>query len=92
MALSKRSSVFIADAESFPGGSRKLAYELKVFHEAGFTVSLGNCVTEDEVIQQGQAKDAILLVEPRMKLTERTFQSLPQCKVVLRYGVGVGCH
>lgn len=81
-------SVLIADPQVYPGGISQFKYELNAFREAGIEAILGTCVTEDDIIQQGQKKDVILLAgNPPMG--EKAFKNLPDCKAVLRYGVGV---
>jgi len=45
-----------------------------------------DCVTEDEIIEAAKDADAILTGGAQM--TRRVLESLPKCKVVVRYGVG----
>ena len=45
-----------------------------------------DCVTEDEIIEAAKDADAILTGGAQM--TRRVLESLPKCKVIVRYGVG----
>ncbi|MFJ7308980.1 C-terminal binding protein [Peribacillus frigoritolerans] len=61
--------------------------EKKVLEEQGFTVVLERCNTEEEVIEKCQAADG--LINQYAPITKKVLSSLPNCKVVVRYGVGV---
>ncbi len=61
--------------------------EKEVLEKQGFTVRLEQCYTEEDVIDKCQ--DAVGLINQYAPLTKRVLSSLPNCKVVVRYGVGV---
>lgn len=82
----KRLSVFIADHQYF-GEPDYFRYEVMGFQKAGIDVCFGTCITEADLIEQGQRMDAILLCN-NPPMGARAFASLPECKLVLRYGVG----
>jgi len=50
-------------------------------------VIVGQCKTEDEIIQI--AKDADGLIVQYASITRRVIESLEKCKVIARYGIGV---
>jgi len=61
--------------------------EKKVFEEAGFDWELFDCKTEDEVIEHCAGAAGILSQYAPIKA--RAIASLPELKVLSRYGVGV---
>jgi D-3-phosphoglycerate dehydrogenase len=61
--------------------------ERKVLEEQGFTVVLEQCRTEEDVIEKCQ--EAAGIINQYAPLTEKVLSSLPNCKVIVRYGVGV---
>lgn len=61
--------------------------EKKVFEEAGFDWELLDCETEDEVIENCTGAAGILSQYASIKA--RAIASLPELKVLSRYGVGV---
>jgi D-3-phosphoglycerate dehydrogenase / 2-oxoglutarate reductase len=61
--------------------------EREVLEERGFIVRLEQCNTEEEVINK--CHDAVGLINQYAPLTEKVLSSLPNCKIVVRYGVGV---
>lgn len=67
----------------------KLDFEETVFEESGLDIEFikVNCKTEDEVIEA--AKDADALLNQYAPISRRVIESLTNCKVISRYGVGV---
>lgn len=82
----RRFSIFIADYQYF-GDVDYFNYEVSEFNKAGMDVHFGTCTTEDDLIRQGQKMDAILLCN-NPPMGRKAFESLPDCKLVLRYGIG----
>ena len=67
---------------------RFLSYsaEEKILSAAGADLVLGQCQSEEEVIQLGRDADALMVV--KAPITEKVINSLQKCRVILRYGVG----
>lgn len=61
--------------------------EKKVLAEAGIELEIFQCKTEDDLIEQFQGIHAAL--NQYAPFTEKVFASLPDLKLVVRYGVGV---
>lgn len=61
--------------------------ERKMFEEAGATLEISQCTTEEEVIQASQG--AIALINSDIPITRKIIESLPDLKVIARYGIGV---
>lgn len=61
--------------------------ERDVLEKQGFIVRLEQCRTEEDVIEKCQ--DAIGLINQYAPLTKKVLSSLPNCKMIVRYGVGV---
>lgn len=61
--------------------------ETAVFEKAGIPWRLCHCHTEDDLIRE--CKGAVSVCNQYAKFTEKVFASLPELKVVVRYGVGV---
>jgi D-3-phosphoglycerate dehydrogenase len=74
--------VLITDAE-YPN----IDLERAVLEEAGFEVELAQCRTAEQVIQAGQGASG--LVVQYAPITRHVLESLPDVRVVSRYGVGV---
>ncbi len=55
---------------------------------AGINAQLieGNCTSEDDIIEVARDADALLVV--KSQITRRIMEALPQCKVIVRYGIG----
>ncbi|MBO8137317.1 MAG: C-terminal binding protein [Desulfotomaculum sp.] len=64
-----------------------LKYEEEVINEVGAELVGVQCKTEDEIIEQ--CKDAVGLINQYSPITRKVMESLPNLKVVARYGVGV---
>lgn len=58
----------------------------KIFEEHGIEFILEDCQTEDEIIEKCRDADALLVIY--RKITPRIMDSLTNCKVILRYGIG----
>lgn len=63
------------------------AIERKIVEDAGFEFVMGSCKSEDEVIENYSDADAILNIATKM--TEKSISQLKNCKVMIRYGIGV---
>lgn len=63
------------------------AVERKIVEDAGFEFIMGTCKNEDEVIEKYRDADAILNIATKM--TEKSISQLKNCKVMIRYGIGV---
>lgn len=63
------------------------AVERKIIEDAGFDFIIGTCKNEDEVIEKYRDADAILNIATKM--TEKSISQLKNCKVMIRYGIGV---
>ena len=61
--------------------------EQRVFAEADFDVHLAECKTASDVIEQ--ARDADALINQYAPIDENVLAHLTQCRIVVRYGVGV---
>lgn len=61
--------------------------ERRVLAEAGFDVNLAECKTASDVIEQ--ARDADALINQYAPIDENVLAHLVQCRIVVRYGVGV---
>lgn len=68
---------------SFP----EVAAERSRVEAAGGVLEVARCRTEDDVIAACQ--DANVLLVQWAPITERVLRGLPQCRVVIRYGIGV---
>ncbi len=75
--------VLITDAE-YPDLH---ALEVPPLQEAGFTVAIAQCRSEQDVIVAGQ--DAHALITQYAPITRHVLEALPQIRLVSRYGVGV---
>jgi len=64
-----------------------LAIETEILARNGIQVLGGQCKSEDELIAIAQDADALLVQYARVG--ERTIKSMPDCKVIARYGIGV---
>ncbi|MCX5804195.1 MAG: hypothetical protein NTU69_11820 [Proteobacteria bacterium] len=62
-------------------------YEKKMLSDIGAEVIEAQCRTEDEVIEKAKGVDD-LIVE-RAPITKKVIESLPQLKVIARYGIGI---
>jgi D-3-phosphoglycerate dehydrogenase len=74
--------VVITD-HSFP----EVSVERKLIEAAGGSLEVASCKTDEDVI--AAARDADALLVQWAPITERVLRSLPRCKVVIRYGIGV---
>ena len=61
----------------------------KIFEKNQIEFILEDCQTEDEIIET--CKDADVLLVIYQKITPRIMDSLTNCKVILRYGIGYDC-
>lgn len=68
-------------------GFPNLDPEKEVFASAGIELVTAQCKTEDEVIEAAAGCDALLVQWAPVR--ERVAKALPDCKLVVRYGIGV---
>jgi D-3-phosphoglycerate dehydrogenase len=61
--------------------------ETDILERRGFEVVLEQCRTEEDVIEK--CRDAVGLINQYAPLTGKVFRELANCKVIVRYGVGV---
>ncbi|UCF92669.1 MAG: C-terminal binding protein [Desulfobacterales bacterium] len=61
--------------------------EKRVFDRIGAELIGGQCQTEDEIISLAAEAQGIL--NQYAQMTPRVLQALPQCRVIVRYGIGV---
>lgn len=61
--------------------------ERAIFAAAGLEVRLGQCRTEEDVIEAGRGAAALLV--QYAPVTRRVIEALPECRVIARYGVGL---
>ncbi len=61
--------------------------ERKIIEAAGGSLAFAHATTEDEVINAAEGADGV--INQYAAMTERVFASLPRCRVVSRYGIGV---
>lgn len=80
-------TVVVADGQLHP--YHDFEYERTRWAAQGFKVILGTCRTEADVIDVGREADAIAFWSLDLPFTERVFQDLARCRVVVRYGTGV---
>lgn len=78
--------ILIADCQYF-GGPDFFSYEQTHFGRHGCEVHFANCTTEADIIEQGTGMHAILCCG-NPPIGKQAFESLPELKAVLRYGVG----
>ncbi|HVA87826.1 MAG TPA: C-terminal binding protein [Candidatus Saccharimonadales bacterium] len=63
------------------------AYEREALARAGGELVVGNCTTEDEVIERARNAE-IFWVAWEPLVTRRVMEALPNCRLVVRWGVG----
>lgn len=68
-------------------GFPDIGQEESLLRENGYDVVSGQCKTEEEVIQLSQKADAILV--QWAPITRKVIESLENCKIIVRYGIGV---
>ena len=74
--------VFITDCDH-----KDIDIEKEIINSAGLELKLLQCRTEEDLISQ--CKDADILINQYAPITEVVMKSLPNLKLVVRYGVGV---
>lgn len=78
----KNNVIYITDCDM-----ENINPEIEVFKKNGFEYQWLNCKSEDDIIEQCQNATAVL--NQYAPMTERVFKSLPNLKMIVRYGVGV---
>lgn len=63
------------------------AEEKKIFTQAGATLEVAQCTTDEEVIQA--SRGATALINSDIPITRKAIESLPDLQVIARYGIGV---
>lgn len=61
--------------------------EKKIFEQAGATLRVAQCTTDEEVIQA--SRGATALINSDIPITRKAIESLPDLQVIARYGIGV---
>ncbi len=75
------------DAYQYPDCDFHQEYE--ILEKAGYGFKLGNCRSDEEVIEF--AKDCEVICTVYYPITEKLLEGLPNLKAVIRSGVGVDC-
>jgi D-3-phosphoglycerate dehydrogenase len=76
--------VFLADYSDF---LYPYAFEREELAKVGAQLILAQCKSEEQVIDRAQ--DADVLLNSAIPITRRIIESLPACKLIVRYGIGV---
>jgi D-3-phosphoglycerate dehydrogenase len=76
--------VFLTDYSDF---LYPYAFEREELAKIGAQLILARCKSEDQVIDEGQGADVLL--NNAIPITRRIIESLPACKLIVRYGIGV---
>lgn len=63
--------------------------EIEILKAAGYDFKLGNCRTMEDIVEF--AKDAEVIGDVYLPITEELLQQLPNLKGVIRYGIGYDC-
>ena len=66
---------------------KNLEQEKSIIEKAGYVFEPYNCKTKEELIEA--CGDAVGLLNQRFYLSEEILRELPNCKAIVRYGVGV---
>ena len=74
-------------AMDFIDAAKATTPDATLLRDAGVELRGERCVTEEDVIRV--AAEADVLLDGMGPITRRVLSSLPECKVVVRYGVGV---
>lgn len=61
--------------------------EKKVFESIGAQLDIAQCKTEEEIIEASQG--AVALINSDIPISRKVIESLPDLKVIARYGIGV---
>jgi D-3-phosphoglycerate dehydrogenase len=69
------------------GGPAALAIEREIIEGASARLELTRASSEDELIENLKHADAVLV--SAAQITRRVIESLPRCKLLVRYGVGL---
>ena len=75
----------VVHVDAFP--DRIINEEVRELEKVNAEVVLTRCKNEDDVIEAAKDADVILCV--RVPITRRVMESLKNCKIIIRYGVGV---
>lgn len=75
------------DAYCYPDCDFHQEYE--ILQGAGYKVEIGNCHTMEDIVEF--AKDAEVIGDVYLPITEELLQQLPNLKAVIRYGIGYDC-
>ncbi len=68
-------------------GFTDIQQEENLISDAGFRLQAAQCKTEEDVIQHGA--DAVALLVQWAPVTARVIEALPDCRLIVRYGIGV---
>ncbi|GGH65597.1 D-3-phosphoglycerate dehydrogenase [Filimonas zeae] len=68
-------------------GFKNIDNEMRVLQTAGYEVVTAQCKTEQEVIQAAAGANALLV--QWAPVSPEVINSLDQCKIIVRYGIGV---
>lgn len=61
--------------------------EKEIFEQVGATLVIAQCTTDEEIIEVSRGADA--LINSDIPITRKVIESLPDLKVIARYGIGV---
>lgn len=75
-------TVVITDA-----GFESLDAEREILGKAGHRLTVAACRTQDDVIRAGRGADALIV--QWAPVTAEVIKSLPMCRLIVRYGIGV---
>lgn len=68
-------------------GFNNVDQETRIINQAGYEVLTAQCKTAADVVKYGQ--DAVGLLVQWAPVTDSVMDALPQCKLIVRYGIGV---
>ena len=68
-------------------GFADVEQERRIVEDAGFQLDVAQCKSADDVIQAAQGASALLVQWGT--ISRQVLQALPDCKLIVRYGIGV---
>ncbi len=68
-------------------GFADVEQEKQILQSAGFELDIAQCKTGDEIAQAAQGASALLV--QWAPITREVLEALPDCKLIVRYGIGV---
>jgi len=82
-------SIHVVNVDSYYRSTRGYAYEERLLHSLGASLTLSTSRTEDSIIEACHGADILLVEHPNTPITRKVIATLDSCRLIAKYSIGL---